>query len=300
MIERVKASWRKNWPDARAALTGDLEGFVLSSDPAPLDGSLPVFCYHVIDPEGFRADLEFLRTNGYRTVGADALLDFVRGDGELPERSVVLTIDDGHVSLYRHGHRLLREFGAVAVAFVSPGLHRDAGEWDRRGVLEAADRPCSWEELEEMESGGHVDVQAHTHEHRFVPDWPRPAPYTGSSPELVDSLRGEPLSLREDLRRARGELTRRLDKEVRHLAFPQFDGTRGALDVAKECGYRGFWWGLVPGRTGNRRGSGADRIVRYEKKYLRRLPGKGRVPLLGTLWGSRAGTSWRTRGERSA
>lgn len=285
---RVREFIRKNGPFLRAASVGEVPPFVVSPIPVDSAGSIPVFCHHVVEEGRFRTDLEYLHVNGYGTAGADALSDYLEtGDAARPN-TVVLTVDDGHVSLYRNAFPLLREFGMKAVAFVAPGLHRPAAEWERRGIADADDRPCSWEELREMERSGHVDVQSHTLEHRYVPEWPRPVPYLGSRPGLVADLRGEPLPLHVDLRRAKEALDDALDKDVRHLAFPMFDGTDAALDAAVDAGYDACWWGLVEGRRYNRPGASPLTILRHDAKFLRRLPGRGRISLVSALWDGRA------------
>ena len=89
----------------------------------------------------FAAQLDWLARNDYRVLRLSQLARFLAGKKPLPQRSVVITIDDGYESVYRHAlpaaaqvrlpghavrlHRLHRrarraELGAVAGA----GAHR--------------------------------------------------------------------------------------------------------------------------------------------------------------------------------
>lgn len=278
----LRETWRKNWPEVGAASTGGLPEFVLARRPAELGAGVPVFCYHVVEADQFERDLEFLQRNGYVTIGADALLAHMTGESPAPDRSVVLTFDDGAVNLYRVAYPLLRAYGFRAVAFVAPRYHEVASEGER--ATSQGDRPCTWSELEEMQAAGVVEVQCHTYEHRYVPRWPEPCELQGCGALGVPSRAvGEPLPLAVDLALARAILERRLGQEVRHIAWPQFDGTAEAVEVARTEGYVACWWGVLPRRDLNRPGDDPSRIVRINGDLLRRLPGAGRVRLREVL-----------------
>lgn len=279
-------SWRKNWPEVHCGLTGGLPGFIFRKKPGPLGDCVPVFCYHVIDAAAFREDLSFLSRNSYTTLTADELLDHIEKREAAPQNSVVLSFDDGQQTLYDVALPQLREFGHKAVAFICPGLHRnpDDGDSEPSGGL------CNWDQIREMHASGHIDFQPHTDSHRYVPRWPRALPLAGVDVDVANSRRPAELPLEEDLRRAKDGLDQRLDKSSRHMAFPQYYGNKKAVHSARKIGYRGFWWGVLPGRPINRPGDSADRIVRVSGEFLRRLPGEGRIKLayiLGHRYGGR-------------
>jgi peptidoglycan/xylan/chitin deacetylase (PgdA/CDA1 family) len=274
----LRRRWEKNWPEAKAALRGGLPPFVVARDPLPLRSAVPVFVYHVPSAEVLRADLAFLARNRYVTLGADALLDHLRGTVPAPPGAVVLSVDDGAVHLYHTVFPLLREYGARAVAFVAPRFH------PLRASEPAPDeaRPCSWDELREMDESGHVDVQSHTLEHRYVPRWPEPVRLAGVDTKHLHRRR-EPLPMIEDFRASRDMIEAALDKRVRHLAFPRFDGTPVAVSVARDAGFEAAWWGPIPGHPLNRPGDDGSQIARLSGEFLRRLPGRDRLPLHAVL-----------------
>ncbi len=278
-LSLIGSRWRKNWPEVHGGLTGGLPGFIFRKNPGTIGEGVPVFCYHVIDMARFREDLSFLSRNGYTTLTADGLLDHVAQREIAPPRSVVLSFDDGQQTLYDIALPLLREFGHKAVAFICPGLHRDPGDRD----AQPAGGLCDWGQISEMHDSGHIDFQPHTNSHRYVPRWPMPLPLAGVDENVADRRRPTESSLDEDLRRAKEELDRRLGKISLHLAFPQYSGTESAIQTAKKLGYRGFWWGVLPGRPINSPGDRADRIVRISGEFVRRLPGEGRVKLADIL-----------------
>lgn len=268
----------KNGPEIQALFRGGIPGFLTALRPGPVPDGVPVFCYHLADREEFGRDLRFLAENRYRTASADDLLDYLERRRDLPEKSVVLSFDDGAVNFYRVAFPLLREYGFRAVFFISPGLHRPASE-----ETDTEERPCTWEELEEMHRSGAADIQSHTWVHRSLTRWPEPIPLRGIGDPRPAGAGGGEFSLEEDLRRSRETLERRFGKPVRHLAWPCYSASEAARQVALSVGYRAFWVGTLPGRPLNRAGQSPEEIVRLSGEFLRRLPGRGRASLAGIL-----------------
>ncbi|MET0987335.1 MAG: hypothetical protein ABW034_18220, partial [Steroidobacteraceae bacterium] len=60
-------------------------------------GEIPVFIYHDVSVPAFARDLEFLRRNGYRTLGLEEYVA-ARESRVRPGRSVLLTFDDARKS----------------------------------------------------------------------------------------------------------------------------------------------------------------------------------------------------------
>lgn len=279
MLNRLFQSWEKNWPEIRCAMTGSLPSFLFKRHPQPLGHAIPVFCYHSVDKDDFHQDLVFLRNNGYRTIGADTLLTFMKNEHSCDQPAVVLTFDDCPVSLYRIALPLLVEFGYQATAFAAPLFHELASHFG-----EASERPCTWAELRESEQSGALDIQSHSYAHRYFPRWPEAVPLCSAGKELHRHIAAQPvLTIEEDLTLAKKTLELQLRKTVRHLAFPMYNGTTEAITIGRKLGYEGFWWGVYPGRPINRPGDAVDTIVRISGEFLRRLPGKDRVSLSAIL-----------------
>ncbi len=267
-------TWRKNWPDVRAALGQGWPSFVWERSPEGLVDGVPVFCYHVIDDRKLETDLQFLSQNGYRTLTATSLLEVLSGEAEMPDRAVVLTVDDGAHNLYETIFPALQQHDFHAIAFVAPAFHRE------RYDVPDDRRPCTWDELREMQQSGHVNVQAHTWSHRYIPNWPEPLDLAGIDPAYSRAIQqAEPLTLEADLAKAKLTLEDALGSVIAHLAFPMYEGTADAVRLAQSLGYQSFWWGTKPGRKGNRPGTRPTGIVRLSAEFIRRLPGDGRISL---------------------
>jgi peptidoglycan/xylan/chitin deacetylase (PgdA/CDA1 family) len=85
-------------------------------------GRVAVLGFHgVDDPERFATLMDHVRRT-YRPISIDELETAIAEDAPLPERSVLVTFDDGERSVLEHGLPILRERGIPGVAFVIAGL----------------------------------------------------------------------------------------------------------------------------------------------------------------------------------
>ena len=143
----------------------------MAPQPRPL-----VLAYHAVSSSWssplaisvahLRCQLAYLRRNGY--VGLKfAEAERRRGDGSLPERTVVVTFDDGYAS-NRRALPLLEEVGFPATVFVVTDFV-DSGAplcWfgiDHELASESVDelRPLTWEELRTLQDAG-WEIGSHT------------------------------------------------------------------------------------------------------------------------------------------
>lgn len=270
----LRLSWRKNRPDLEALLRGGFPSFVWQRQPEGVPEGVPVFCYHAADPDTVEADFAFLAENGYQTWSGDQLLHHMRAGSDPENQAVVLTVDDGAYDLRSVLYPALKRFGFCAVAFVAPAFHRD--HYDLCDEV----RPCTWDELREVDESGHIDVQAHTWSHRYLPNWPEPVDLVGIDTAYSRGIQGAPAgSVEEDLDRAKQELEERLRKRVAHLAFPMYTGTDEAIRAGQALDYASFWWGTLPHRPANRPGDPVTHVARISAEFIRRLPGAGRMAL---------------------
>ncbi len=176
--------------------------------------TVPILCYHrfgagggkmSVPPERFAAQLEWLARNDYRVIRLSQLTAFLEGREALPQRAVVITIDDGYESVYRQAWPLLKRYGFPATVFVYT---------DFIGAGDA----LNWSQLAEMSAGGLVEIQAHSKTHR----------------NLIERLAGETderyaAAIEAEIRGPRDQLERRLGTAVRSYAFPYGDANDAVL-----------------------------------------------------------------------
>lgn len=191
---KLEASYRKNKDDVGALLSRRYPRFVYRGFRALPRGEIPVFTFHTVEPERFKAQLEYLAENGYQTLDADELAAVMRGEREPRDGDVVLTFDDGRGSLWSVAHPLLAGYGMRGIAFIVTGAVPEgeprptlkevwAGTAELEEVIKREDEAplCTWDELKAMHQAGTVDCQSHTMYHNSL--W--------VSDELVDFVNPE-------------------------------------------------------------------------------------------------------------
>jgi peptidoglycan/xylan/chitin deacetylase (PgdA/CDA1 family) len=169
---------------------------------------VPILVYHrfaatpadsmTVTTETFESHLRALADEGVRVIPLRELVECLRHAGACPaERSVVITADDGHRSVYSDMLPLVRRYAVPVTLFVYPS------------AVSRADYALGWDQLRGLIGTGLFEVQAHTWWH---PDFRAekreraPADYA----RFVDG----------QLRRSRERLARELGTPIDLLAWP--------------------------------------------------------------------------------
>jgi peptidoglycan/xylan/chitin deacetylase (PgdA/CDA1 family) len=89
--------------------------------------SIPVLLYHGITDRndgsdtqmsGFLDQMVALHKAGYRTISTQSLIGFVRGTAELPDKSFMITFDDGRKDSFYNSDEILKKLNYSAVMFI--------------------------------------------------------------------------------------------------------------------------------------------------------------------------------------
>lgn len=189
--------------------------------------SVPVTCYHFIYLHGddtcnesichsedqIREEFNYLKSNNYFTLTTTELGKFIDGKIRLPEKSILITIDDGARAW--NFIPILEEYGINATLFLV----------------------SSWYELDRF-SSPYLEIASHTHDLH----WPGRCPGGQGSPlKCLDKN-----VLLEDLRKSRETLN-----GTKALCFPFYEYNDYAISVVKEAGFEMAFIGggrkVVPG-----------------------------------------------------
>ena len=110
----------------------------------------------------FEHDLQWLQENGYTTITVRELAQHLNGQGEIPEKPVILTIDDGKLGVYKNAFPLLKKYNMKAVlAVIGTEIHAASENPELRSESPAP--YCTWTELAEMSASGHVEIGSHSY-----------------------------------------------------------------------------------------------------------------------------------------
>jgi len=168
-----------------------------------------------VTTDHLRHQLDRLEQRGYRYVALDVVEAAVLSHQPLLHRSVSVTADDGHESIYTILFPIIRERHIPLTLFIYPSI-----------VSRRADA-LTWNQLREMQSSGSVRIQSHTFWH----------PNFRTEKKRLSSTEYEHL-VEDQLIRSKTVLERELGKPVRSLAWPYGIYDRELQDAARSAGYQ--------------------------------------------------------------
>jgi len=209
-------------------LSHDIPASQISAGFIP-EGQIPVLSYHSIAecveprvqrfflrPRDFRRHMAYLAENGYRTMTLSSLTDAWLPGGSLPEKSVVLTFDDGFADFYTEAVPALLEHNFTATLYVATGFMDGRSGW-LTSQGEGSRPMLSWSMLQEVTALG-FEVGSHSHSHPELDRCPNSTVFR----EITDSK-----TLLED----------RLGVPVRTFAYPYGFWDRRVRDVVANAGF---------------------------------------------------------------
>jgi len=213
---------------ARYAVAGSswIAGLASDSSHAGLSRRVRVLTYHrfgnaehdpfCVSPFSFEAQMAFLSRHRLALSLSD-LEQFLAGAPGIRHNSVLVTIDDGHLSTWSIARPILKRHHIPAVAFVTPSMIGRKRGFDER----ISESYAGWSELRELTASG-VQVASHSMSHRSLGAM--------SSSQV-----------REEAAMSKTMLEDRLGVEVGAFAYPygtRADFTTATGQILRDVGYR--------------------------------------------------------------
>ncbi len=139
---------------------------------AELGIRLPVIMYHsilkdasrtgkyVITPARIEEDLIYLRDNGYETVVVADLIAYVHDGVPLPEKPVMITLDDGYLNNLTYMLPLLEQYDMRAVISVI-GLYSEL--YSETSDPNPSYAHLTWDDIQTLSESGRVEIQNHSY-----------------------------------------------------------------------------------------------------------------------------------------
>jgi peptidoglycan/xylan/chitin deacetylase (PgdA/CDA1 family) len=202
-------------------------------EETPLDGGMrvPVLMYHrvgvatglweeryCVSPSRFAEHMDALRSAGWQPCSPAAMLSWLDSRDTLPERSVLITFDDGFRGVHEHALPVLASRGWPFAVFVVSGLVGKHDEWSVSEHPQSRTYPLlDWSHLRELLRHG-VTVGSHSRLHRDL------------------TLLNED-ALGRDLADSRTELEDGLGCPVGELAYPYGRHDQRVIAAARSAGY---------------------------------------------------------------
>lgn len=208
-----------------------------------------VLCYHrfeekprdgmAITPAEFRQELQQIKDQGFTVIPMADFLAWRRDEKTIPEKSCVITIDDGYRSVAEVGKPILDEFGYPFTMFIYTDFVK--------GQPRAGGGSLSWEELAALRDAG-VDIQSHSVTHADLRS------KKGKSAEDYQKF------LEHELVASRQMIEQQLGVAVKCFAYPYGNNNEEVRKAALAAGYEAAF-SVYGQRIGF--GSPPDQIGRY-------------------------------------
>ncbi len=196
-----------------------------SSSAAPGNsGNVTILIYHrfndgrypstSVTRERFHRQMAWLMARGYRVIGLDKLADILAAGRPVPEKTVVITIDDGYRSVYDVAWPILRSFAFPFSVFVYvKAVEKGYGDF------------MTWDQIREMQAAG-VLVGNHGYAHARMNEIP-----AGMGPDEYRDW------ISADLVRSARVMMKRLGDSPRFFAIPYGTYNPLLLEETKKAGY---------------------------------------------------------------
>ena len=183
-----------------------------------VENSFISICYHgvsdnqdiitSISPQSFGEQVKILKENNFKSISFDEVTNFLNGKITLPEKSILITFDDGEESIYENAMPILMKYGYIGNLFLV--LDRI----DRKGYL-------SQKQIKELINKG-FGIGSHSVSHADIKN-------------LND------IKLKYEVKGSKNKLEALLDVNVDYFAYPygaSYNQKR-IKDIILDSGYRG-------------------------------------------------------------
>jgi peptidoglycan/xylan/chitin deacetylase (PgdA/CDA1 family) len=189
----------------------------------------------------FAAQMKWLKDNGYTVIPLRTLVNYLRGEGPAPPpKSVVITADDGHKTVYSDMLPIVRQYKMPVTLFIYPSCISNPH----------APYAMSWEQLKKLQETGLFDIQSHTFWH---PNFKR------------DKKKLKPADYQKEvhtqLAKSKAVLEKRFGTKVDVLAWPFGIYDDYLEQEAKKAGY-------VMALSIDRRNASKSEKIMAEPRYL--------------------------------
>lgn len=186
------------------------------NSPTKTQGGVPVLMYHSIGYEkdnpvrlpvvNLEKQMKYLKDNNYTTLSLDELYDYFENNKPIPEKSIVLTFDDGYLDNYTKLYPVLKKYGLKGTIFVITKAIDKEKDYLLSSQLKELDKSC-------------LTIESHTACHENLSE----LSYDKQLKTLKDS---------------KEYLEKTLNRKVNYIAYPFGKYNKETLKAAKDAGYK--------------------------------------------------------------
>ena len=107
-------------------------------------------------PDKFESQLQFIKDSGYNIIPMKQFVDYINGNGDVPDKTVVITIDDGYEDTYTKAWPILKKLGIPATIYLYESF------------IPGGKNALTFAQVKEMTAGGGIEVGVHSNTHPIL------------------------------------------------------------------------------------------------------------------------------------
>lgn len=214
--------------------------YVYATSDSDDEIKVPIIMYHsilkntksegkyVVTPEVFEKDMQYLINNGYQTVFVSELSDYVRNNAPLPEKPVIITLDDGYYNNYVYALPILKKYNMKASIAVVGKFTDIFSEADSHNANYSH---LTWEDIKEIASSGYIEISNHTYNMHDTKGRIGCFKMKSETNEQYHDV------LTEDVLKMQKLLKEKSDVECKVFTYPYGKIYNGSIPIIKEMGF---------------------------------------------------------------
>lgn len=170
---------------------------------------------YAVQPKNFAWQMAYLKGGNFNVISLARLVDLLAVQKEIPDKTVILTFDDGYEDNYLNVFPLLKKYNFPATIFLSAGLIGGQRESKSQDIILNI---LNWPQIEEMHQSGLIDFQPHTVSHPKLAKISREI----AVQEIVESKK---------------LIEKRLNKQCRIFSYPYGNYNQSIIEILKGNGF---------------------------------------------------------------
>ena len=203
---------------------------------------VPIIMYHsilkdssksgkyVITPKQFEEDLLYLKEKGYTTITMTDLIEYVHHNVDLPEKPVILTLDDGYYNNITYVVPLLKKHNMKAVISIV-GTYTD--RFSEANEANANYGHIRWCDIADALPEGVVEFQNHSYNLHSIAKGRK-----GSAKKSGESLEAYTKLLKEDVMKLQDKFQTICFYTPNTFTYPYGTISKVSKDILKELGFK--------------------------------------------------------------
>jgi peptidoglycan/xylan/chitin deacetylase (PgdA/CDA1 family) len=163
-----------------------------------------------VSQKNFEEQVSWLKGAGYSSITLQNLLDYSKGEFEMPKNPVIITLDDGYQDAILNAPPILKKYGYVG----SFGIITQFS-----GIKYGTNRYATWQEIKQAKNQG-MEIVSHTQDH-----------FDGTDPKYESAF------ILRNLTNSRQDIKDNLGVDTQILIYPFGHYNDRYIKLAQEAGF---------------------------------------------------------------